>query len=141
MFVYRRQIRLSDTDVTGVIYFAEQFKIAMETLEAFLTEKGYPLSRIFDSEYFMPVVHAKADYLAPVRIGEELEICLKVAQIGNSSVTFDYTLYDPKRSIEVGRVEMVHVAVDREKRSSVPIPLFLREMLETAQDGVLETRV
>lgn len=79
----------------------------------------------------MPVVHAEADYLAPLMIGDELEILLKVAKIGTSSVTLSYTFHDPVRKIDVGRVEIVHVVVEREKRTSVAIPDFLRKILES----------
>ena len=131
MFVYRTQVRLKDTDATGVLYFSEQFKMALEAFEEFLKEKGLPLKQLLESTYLMPVVHAEADYLAPLMIGDELEILLKVAKIGTSSVTLSYTFHDPVRKIDVGRVEIVHVVVEREKRTSVAIPDFLRKILES----------
>ena len=36
MFIYRTQIRLKDTDATGVLYFSEQYKFALEAFEEFL---------------------------------------------------------------------------------------------------------
>ena len=34
MFIYRTHLRLRDTDATGVMYFSEQFKFALEAFEA-----------------------------------------------------------------------------------------------------------
>ena len=131
MFTYRMQVRLKDTDATGVLYFAEQFKMAMDVFEEFLKERGAPFRQLLDSNYLMPVVHAEADYLAPLMVGDELQIELGVAKIGTSSVTLIYTFYDVIRKMTVGRVKIVHVAIERHQRSaSVPIPDFLRNILE-----------
>lgn len=130
MFIYRTRVRLKDTDATGVLYFGEQFRMALEAFEEFLKERGFPLKQVLDSPYLMPIVHAEADYLAPLAIGDELEISLKVAKLGRSSVTVEFVFHAPDRKLDVGKVQIVHVVVDREKRASVPIPDFLRAILE-----------
>lgn len=136
MFVYRTQVRLKDTDATGVLYFAEQFRLAQEAFEEFLKGKGFALNQLLDSPYLMPVVHAEGDYLAPVKVGDMLEITLNVVKLGGSSIRLRSILHDPKRKIDVGTVEIVHVLVDREKRTSLPIPDFLKEILESDADAL-----
>lgn len=138
MFIYRTKIRLRDTDATGVLYFAEQFRLATEAFEEFLKECGFSLKELLNSQYLMPVVHAEGDYMAPLMVGDELEIFLKVVKIGSSSVTLQSVLRDPLRKIDVGRVEIVHVVVDRDQKNSVPIPAFLRRVLETAPNVASE---
>lgn len=140
MFTYSIQVRLKDTDATGVLYFAEQFRMAMEAFEEFLKDRGFALSHLLESPYLMPVVHAAADFLAPVMVGDELRIALKIIKLGTSSVTLQYTFYDPLRKIDVGRVEIVHVVVDRETRSSTPIPEALRRIFELEVNVPLELR-
>jgi YbgC/YbaW family acyl-CoA thioester hydrolase len=131
MFLYRTRVRLKDADATGVLYFSEQFGMALEAFEEFIKERGFSLRQLLGSPYLMPVVHAEGDYLAPVMVDDELEISLKVLKLGISSITLQCTFHDPERKIDVGRVEIVHVVVDREKRTSVPIPDFLRTLLES----------
>jgi 1,4-dihydroxy-2-naphthoyl-CoA hydrolase len=131
MFVYHAQVRLKDTDATGVLYFTEQFRMALETFEEFLKVRGFSLKQLFESSYLMPIVHAEGDYFAPLTIGDELEISLKVAKIGRSSVTVECSFRDLNRLLDVGKVEIVHAIIDKEKRTSVPIPDFLRSILET----------
>ena len=130
MFIYRTQLRLKDTDATGVLYFSEQFKFALETFEEFLKERGFSWRELMASPFLLPVVHAEADYIAPLMVGDEMEIRLKVAKVGTSSITLHYSIRDRKRHCEVGKVEIVHVVVDKVTRTSVPIPDFLRVILE-----------
>ena len=136
MFLYRTQVRLKDTDATGVLYFTEQFRMALEAFEEFLKERGFSLKQLLDSSYLMPIVHAEGDYFAPLIVGDELEISLKVAKLGTSSVTLECSFYDPHRKMDVGKVRIVHVVVDKEKRIPLPIPNFLRMILESEMDVV-----
>ncbi|MGC1879278.1 MAG: thioesterase family protein [Rhabdochlamydiaceae bacterium] len=129
MFVYHTHVRLKDTDVTGVLYFTEQFRMAQEALEEFLKERGFPLRQLLDSPYLMPIVHARGDYFAPLTVGDELEISLKVVKLGTSSVTLEFTFHDPDRKFDVGKVQIVHVVMDKEKRVPIPIPDFIRTIL------------
>ncbi len=131
MFIYSTQVRLKDTDATGVLYFAEQFRMALETFEEFLKSRGFSLKQLLESSYLMPVVHAEGDYFAPLMVGDELEISMRVVKVGTSSVTLEYAFRDLGRGLEVGRVQIVHVVVEKEKRTSVPIPDFLRAILES----------
>ena len=133
IFTHRRKVRLQDTDATGVLYFPQQFKMALETFEDFLTHHQMPLSSLMDSPYLLPVVHAEADYLAPIRIGDELDIELIIESIGTKSITLFYRFIDIKRSSSVGTAKVVHVTVDQKTRQSVPIPDFLRAVLETGK--------
>ncbi|HZY10670.1 MAG TPA: thioesterase family protein [Bacteroidota bacterium] len=129
MFVYRTRVRLKDTDATGVLYFSEQLRLGLEAFEAFLEERGFSLRKLLESPYLMPIVHAEADYHAPLMVGDAVEITVKVAQVGTSSIRLQYAFYDPDRKAAVGKAEIVHVLVDNQSRKSVPIPTFLREIL------------
>ncbi len=140
MYIYKTQVRLRDTDATGVLYFAEQFRMALEAFEEFLKDRGFSLNQLLGSEYLMPIVHADADYFSPLVVGDEVEISLRVVKLGTSSITLESHFHDPQRKINVGKVQIVHVVVDRESRTSVPIPDFLRALLEPQRDIVSELR-
>ncbi len=129
-FIYTRKVRLKDTDATGVLYFSEQLKMALEAFEEFLAHHQFSLRQLIDSPYLMPIVHAEADYFAPVMVGDELEIGMSVEAIGTKSMTLQYRFYDATRKLEVGKAKIVHVTVERASRASVPIPDFMKAMLE-----------
>ncbi len=131
MFVRQVQMHLKDTDATGVLYFSEQFRFAMETFEDFLRVRGLGLKALFNTPYLLPVVHAEADYFEPLKAGDTLEIGMEVSHIGSSSFTLSYTFFELERKLEVGKAQIVHVVVDRQKRTAVPMPDFLRSVLES----------
>jgi 1,4-dihydroxy-2-naphthoyl-CoA hydrolase len=121
---------MEDTDMAGILYFAKQFRFAHEALEDFAASEGFDLHRVFTEEAFVfVIVHAEADYYAPVRVGEELEVDLSLEKIGNSSFTIGYKIYGKNR-IKVGAAKTVHVTLDSESRKKITIPQKFRNALE-----------
>ncbi|MGB5833740.1 MAG: acyl-CoA thioesterase [Thiohalocapsa sp.] len=90
-FQYRFQIRLHDTDVAGVLFFAHLFRHAHDAYEVWMSELGFPLDRLIrDGELALPLVHAEADYRRPLRHGDRVCLSLAVAELGTGSFKIDY---------------------------------------------------
>ena len=121
-----KKIRLRDTDATGVLYFTEQLRMALEALE-----DCFSLREMLEKAYFlMPIVHAASDYYAPLKVGDEVEISIFREKIGTSSFTLNYHFYSPSRQLKVGQVSIVHVTVSKENGKSIPIPATVSTLLQ-----------
>lgn len=128
MFVYPRTIQLKDTDTTGSLYFTQQFQIAMEAFESFLTSRGRPLASFLLSDYLFPVVHAASDYKAPLHLGDHIEVSIDTILLGSSSVSMHYRFVRTSDRLEIGAVRIVHVLVDKSTGTSKVIPLELHAL-------------
>ena len=129
MFIYKRKIRFQDTDAAGVIFFPNQFCFYQEAFEAFLENIGYDLATVTrKNKHHLPVIYAEADYSAPLRLGDTIEIQLKVTHVGNSSLTFQVDILKQGR-IRAGRVKVVHVSVDARTRKKTSLPPSLRKKM------------
>ena len=90
---------------------------------------GYNLTAVTrKNKHHLPVVHAEADYNAPLRLGDTVEIKLKVTHMGNSSLTFQADILKQGR-IRAGSIKVVHVSVDARTRKKTPLPSSLREKM------------
>jgi 1,4-dihydroxy-2-naphthoyl-CoA hydrolase len=121
----RKKIYLRDTDATGVLYFTEQLRMALEVLEEYISLK----EMLEEGKFLMPIVHAEADYFAPLRVGDEVGISFEVTRLGTKSLTLSYTFFS--QDVEVGKVSMVHVAVDASTFQPIPLPQKMIETLTT----------
>ncbi|MDE2223420.1 MAG: acyl-CoA thioesterase [Candidatus Omnitrophica bacterium] len=129
MFTYRTSIKLHDTDAAGIIFFANQFKIIHDAYELLLEKFGWSFPKMLrQTEYFLPIVHAESDYLVPLFVGDKIAITVKVASIGKTSFSFEYTL--KRGQTLVGRAKTVHVMIDQKTRRKTPLPAALRRSLE-----------
>jgi len=132
MFTYKTKIRLHDTDAAGIIFFANQFKIIHDAYEDLLEKFGWSFqTMLHGTDYFLPIVHAESDYMAPVLVGDKIAISIKVGHIGKTSFSFEYSL---KRGITlVGTAKTVHVTINQKTRQKIPLPSALRRALEQYQ--------
>lgn len=129
MFIAKNQVRMHDTDMAGILYFPRQFRFAHDALEDFVASEGLSFNEVFVKEKFVfVVVHAEADYLKPLQIGDLLEIHLMVERLGTSSFAILYKIFC--KGVLVGTAKTVHVTLDSETRQTIPIPQELRSRLE-----------
>jgi len=125
-FVSESIVRLYDTDAAGFIFSGAQFRFAHEALENFLEHVGLPIARtIRDRHVLFPVVHAEADYRAPLAVGDRLSIRVVVRALGDRSFSMGYRLLLADGR-EAGSVVTVHAAVAAASGASCPLPAEVR---------------
>lgn len=133
MFITHNQVRMHDTDMAGILFFARQFRFAHDALEDFAASEGFQFNEVFHKGSFLfVIVHAEADYNIPLRVSDKLEVHLAIEQVGYSSFTVVYQIYkvlDASKTILAGTAKTVHVTIDGKKRTKIPIPEELRVKL------------
>ncbi len=135
MFMYKRTIRVQDTDATGVLYFANQLQIGMEAFEEFLTAQGFSIHEmVAQKKFLLPVVHAEADFSAPLYLGDQLEVTLTFSRIGNRS--FTHTSDILKGGKKVGTATIIHAVLCPKKGKSIPIPPILKSLFNLSRRPV-----
>lgn len=121
---------MHDTDMAGILYFPRQFRFAHDALEDFLESEGMTFEHLFHHESFVFVIrHAEADYLVPLKVGDQLDIHLRVSQIGTTSFTIFYELFKSD-GVLAGTAETVHVCLESKSRTKIPIPESWRSSLQ-----------
>lgn len=129
-------IKLHDTDAAGILFFANQFKMVHDIYERFLAQIGFGFGdRFARRDFFIPIVHAEADFMRPLRVGDTIEIALTVAKIGQTSFSLKYRLTDGEGRA-AGTAETVHVTIDPDSGQKIDLPgLFRAKLEEMAQLG------
>jgi YbgC/YbaW family acyl-CoA thioester hydrolase len=131
MFKTKKNIFLKDTDATGVLYFSQQLKLALEVFEEFLAINGLSLRTLIDERSFLlPIVHTEADFFAPIRVGDSVDIELKLSRLGCKSFHLSYQFYSSMESKLVGSAITVHVFISKESGQSIPIPQEFLSLLQ-----------
>lgn len=116
----------------GIVHFA-RYLVFVETAEhQLLAAAGIDLFQDPDGEpWTWPRVKVECEYLAPLRIGDEIEIEVRVAKRGTSSVTYAHTLLCAGRA--VAKATVTTVCCRRQRDGSlrpVPLPSAIAEALD-----------
>lgn len=129
MFVTHNKVRMNDTDMAGILYFANQFRFVHDAWEDLAEHENMSFAKVLHEENFLfVIVHAESDYLAPLNIGDKLEVHVQVENIGTTSFTMVYHIYKEDKTL-VGKAKMIHVTIDKITRSKVPLPMQLTKLL------------
>ena len=123
-------IRLHHTDAAGVLYFANLFVLAHECYESFLDDCKSIGQIIAEDEINIPIIHAGADYLEPIKLSDSIVVEMALSKIGRASFALEYNFSNADAKI-VASAKTVHVVTDIETGKSSPIPALLREALLT----------
>lgn len=122
-------VPLHDVDGAGVVFYAHLFRHAHDAYERFMAAIGFPLHRmIWDGSMLLPLVHAEADYLLPLRHGDAVETRLCVTEVGTSSFAVGYRFVAENGEVRA-LVRTVHAHVDRDRASPAPLSEALRAAL------------
>lgn len=130
-FSTRITVAFGDTDPAGLVYYPNLLHYCHLAMERFFAECcGIPYSDLIEKEHIgFPTVKIEAEFLTPLIYGDDADIAVEVAAIGNSSLSLVYTIQRLRDQVVCARVEQVHVAMSVQTKKSQSIPSYLRETL------------
>lgn len=131
MFKYRETVHLQDTDATGVIYFSNQLKLALQAFEEFLKPSPFSLKDLMNSAYLIPIVNVEANYCAPLTVDDEIEITLILERAGSTSFTIRYEFFNITSGKVAGDARITHVVTLKQTQKSTPLPNDFRVILSS----------
>ena len=132
-FLWRSRVRFVDTDFSTRIHYSALFRHFEIAETEFLRSLGVGYAHWFERGFSLPRVHVEADYLAPLNFDDEIDIEVRIARIGESSLTFDFLVTKIADGKPAARGRIVGVCIDVSSGKSTPIPADIRKALERVQ--------
>ncbi len=132
-FQITRRVEFGDTDMAGIMHFANYFRF-MEVAETdFLRARGLSVTWERGGErYGFPRVSVACDFARPARFEDVLTIAVTVEKVGRKSVSYRYDFSRGDDHLATGRITTVFC---REGEShtleSIDIPPDIRAKLES----------
>ena len=126
-----RRVEFADTDMGGIVHFS-RFFVFMETAEHdFLRALGAEVHMdVDDIQIGWPRVEASCQYMSPARLGDQLEIHVRVARKGEKSMTYAFTFTCGDDIVARGRMSSVCCQMDHaDGLRAIPIPTFIADRI------------
>jgi acyl-CoA thioester hydrolase len=112
-FVHRVRVYYEDTDTAGVVYYANYLKFAERGRTEALRAIGIGQRDFAATEGVQFVVRRlEADFRAPAKLDDELEVVTRTVDIGGASLTMDQTIRRGGDTLVTMRVEICSVAAE-----------------------------
>ncbi len=84
------------------------------------------------------IARASCDYRAPARFGDRLLVAVWPSEVGNSSFKLRYRMTQKRDGTLVAEGETVQVAFDYQKRSTIPLPKAVKNLLSGERSKALD---
>jgi acyl-CoA thioester hydrolase len=134
--VLAHRVRYHEVDQQGVMFNARYFEIADVAQIEYFRVLGWDLGQLNRSGFDPAVVHVNANFSAPARFDELLDITIECLEVGSSSFTLDYSI--SRGGTNVANFTIVHVNVDTRSGKAVNIPdeiaTALRSRIESSAE-------
>ena len=125
-------VRFGDIDEAGIVYYprlVNYFHVAMEEFFGAALAIDYP-SFLSEHRLGLPAAHLEVEFLRPLRYGDHVQVEVAIESIGNSSIVWRYRIFRPDEERPATTARVVTVNVDMDSFEKVPVPEWLRRLLE-----------
>jgi acyl-CoA thioester hydrolase len=128
------RVGFSDTDAQGVVYYGRY----MPYFDLARTEYLRHLGLLEGAEAQLVMRAAIVEYFAPARFDDTLEIFVRVARLGHTSVTFEHSAFRAEDNRLMVTATQTLVYVDPVERVAQPIPSWAREQIVAFEGADVE---
>jgi acyl-CoA thioester hydrolase len=136
-FFFPLRVRYSEVDAQGMVFNANHIVYYQTALTEYCRKLAYDFAKE-SAGTDMHTVRALADFKGPITFDQEIDIYVRAARIGRSSINYE-TMICPKGGEQVlGTGEITWVNVDRVTGKSAPLPEDLIRRLRALEGASLE---
>ncbi len=129
-FRYKRRVQFAETDLAGIVHFANMFRYVEEAEHALWREAGISIVQR-GSDIGWPRLNAALEFRNPLRFEEEFEVWVRIAELKTRTIEYEFTLVRGKGVIAVGT--MTSICVRRQADGTMraaEIPAEVADKLE-----------
>ena len=143
-FTLSHRVEFSETDMAGIVHFANFFRMMENAEHAFFRSLGFTIhGHEAGTTIGWPRVNATCDFVKPLRFEEVVDIQLLVAEVRVRSIRYAFRFWKnaagERVEIARGSVTAVCASVNTAtgKLGAVEIPEAIRAAIETAPAEML----
>ncbi len=115
-FSHPLRVRWAECDAQGIVFNGNYFLYFDVAMGEWLRALGFPPASTI--EFF--TVRAEADYKAPAKFDDAIDIAVRCARLGEKSITLKFAIFRDEALLTEGALTYVHA--DVATRTSSPIP-------------------
>ncbi len=134
-FSARTRVGFSDTDAQGVVYYGRYMPYFDLARVEYHRRLDLLRPQPTDRQFVMRAM--QVEYHAPARFDDPIEVHVRVARIGRSSITYEFAAYLEGESLAVAATQTL-VLIDLEKREPCEIPDWYRARIRKFEGDDLE---
>ncbi len=123
-FTHPLRVRWAECDAQGIVFNVNYFLYFDVGMTEYMRALGFMGDQVV--EFF--TVHAEADYRAPAKFDDEIEVAIRCIRIGKTSMTLKAAIFRDDEILTEGSLTYVHADVETQNKSPMPTAFVKRIM-------------
>ncbi|QOZ27047.1 thioesterase family protein [Bradyrhizobium sp. CCBAU 51753] len=138
-FHFPFRVRYSEVDAQAVVFNAHYLTYFDTAITEYFRALGYDyLGEVARTGIDFHTVKTVVEYKAPIRFDEDIEVCVRVARIGRSSINLALAIF-AKGSDDLRAIgEIIWVATDQKTHKPVAVTDDLRALIASREKALAE---
>jgi len=133
MITIKRKINFYDCDPAGILFYANIFRVCHAAYEELMSSLGLAEDYWHNDEFVTPIINSSANYLKPLKYGDEVSIGVAVTDLRDSSFELSYNCKNQRNEL-CANVKTVHVFVDKKSWQK-------KKLIPEIKNGLIANRV
>jgi acyl-CoA thioester hydrolase len=129
-FSYPIKVRYVETDAQGHVFFGHYYTYFDVGMMEYMTAIGYSYQDLLDEGMDLLYVESLCRHQAPAYYDDVLNVHTCIGKIGNSSLTFEFSVYRNGSDQLMATGHIVAVNVDKDNRQPMRVPDALRQAVQ-----------
>ena len=138
-FHFPFRVRYSEVDAQAVVFNAHYLTYFDTAITEYFRALGYDyLGEVARTGIDFHTVKSVVEYKAPIRFDEDIDVCVRVARIGRSSITLALAIFAKSSEDLRATGEIVWVATDQKTHQSVAVTESLRALIASREKALAQ---
>ena len=116
MYTYKHKVKYYETDKMGITHHSNYIRFMEEARMNFLSEIGYPMTRLEAEGITSPVVSVNCEYKHPTTYSDEIEIEVTLTQYTGVKLLLSYVMKNSNTGVIVAIASSSHCFIDANGR-------------------------
>ena len=139
-FHFPFRVRYSEVDAQAVVFNAHYLTYFDTAITEYFRALGYDyLGEVKRTGVDFHTVKSVVEYKAPIRFDEDIDVCVRVAKIGRSSITLALAIFAKESEDLRATGEIIWVAADQKTHQSVAVEDDLRRLIASREKALAKT--
>ena len=121
-FFHTLRVRYAEVDAQGIVFnshYLTYFDCAIT--EYYRKIKYNYISEVKKSKKDFHVIKTTIEFKKPISFDQIIDLGVKISKIGNTSLTFDISIYSNRKNILLAEGNIIQVYTDQIKKCSTPL--------------------
>ena len=137
-FFHTLRVRYAEVDAQGIVFnshYLTYFDCAIT--EYYRKIKYNYISEVKKSKKDFHVIKTTIEYKKPISFDQVIDLGVKISKIGNTSLTFDISIYSNRKNILLAEGNIIQVYTDQIKKCSTPLSKSFVKKIRKFENNIL----